>query len=78
MQKTTVHTILDNFRDLIANISTTDPDWGIENQKKQMINYDPSHVGQKRFSEICFSSKKVALSHSDPPKINSEHDFGQL
>jgi len=47
----------------IANISGTDGD--IKNQKKQVINYDPFHVGRKNFVK-----KKVIGAHVDTPKVN--------
>ena len=33
-----------------------------------LINYDPSHVGWKKFGALWSTNKKVIGTHIDPPK----------
>jgi len=60
--------IFRNFRQLstlIANISGADPQ--IENRKKQLINYDPSHVRLRKVFELWSTNEKVLDVSIDPP-----------
>jgi len=38
--------------------------------EKQLINYNPTHVGRKKVGELWSTNKKVLGTHIDPPKSN--------
>jgi len=42
---------------------------------KTIINYNPFHVGSKKFGELCFANNRVILAHIDQSKWTF---FGRL
>ena len=56
----------------IANIFGTDRH--VESGKT-IINYNPFHVGSKKFRELCFANNRVIVAHIDQPKWTF---FGRL
>ena len=43
--------------------------------EKQLINYNPSHVGRRKVGELWFINEKVIGAHVDPLKLHFSTDF---